>query len=70
MAQFYQALREIGSYKEMLRSQVDHMLIDRLHNTTANDLQGLKDLRKRFDKASQTYDQVRAPRSPPAHLAA
>ncbi|KAL5230661.1 hypothetical protein ABZP36_029437 [Zizania latifolia] len=59
MTKFTIALREIGTYKEVLRSQVEHMLNDRLLNFVDVDLHDVKDARKRFDKASLLYDQVR-----------
>ncbi|KAI5083919.1 hypothetical protein GOP47_0000088 [Adiantum capillus-veneris] len=59
MSKFTIALREIGTYKEVLRSQVEHMLNDRLLQFTSIDLQDVKEVRKRFDKASLHYDQVR-----------
>ncbi|KAG0569778.1 hypothetical protein M758_6G111100 [Ceratodon purpureus] len=62
MTRFTIALREIGTYKEVLRSQVEHMLNDRLTQFVSIDLQdvkNVKELRKRFDKASLHYDQVR-----------
>nr|XP_024395266.1 ADP-ribosylation factor GTPase-activating protein AGD3-like isoform X2 [Physcomitrium patens] len=62
MTRFTIALREIGTYKEVLRSQVEHMLNDRLTQFVSTDLQdvkNVKELRKRFDKASLHYDQVR-----------
>lgn len=62
MTRFTIALREIGTYKEVLRSQVEHMLNDRLTQFVSIDLQdvkNVKELRKRFDKASSHYDQVR-----------
>ncbi|KAF5934842.1 hypothetical protein HYC85_025971 [Camellia sinensis] len=68
MTKFTIALREIGTYKEVLRSQVEHMLNDRLLqfvNIDLHDVKCLRDLvlvqeaRKRFDKASLLYDQAR-----------
>ncbi|XP_057846904.2 ADP-ribosylation factor GTPase-activating protein AGD3 isoform X2 [Cryptomeria japonica] len=59
MTKFTIALREIGTYKEVLRSQVEHMLNDRLANFVNSDLQDVKEVRKRFDKATLHYDQVR-----------
>ncbi|KAI4381328.1 hypothetical protein MLD38_007407 [Melastoma candidum] len=53
------ALREIGTYKEVLRSQVEHMLNDRLLQFVNIDLQDVKEARKHFDKASLMYDQAR-----------
>ncbi|KAL5717353.1 ADP-ribosylation factor GTPase-activating protein agd3 [Ranunculus cassubicifolius] len=59
MTKFTIALREIGTYKEVLRSQVEHMLNDRLIHFVNIDLQDVKEARKRFDKASIIYDQAR-----------
>ncbi|CAO2184462.1 unnamed protein product [Urochloa humidicola] len=59
MTKFTIALREIGTYKEVLRSQVEHMLNDRLLNFVDIDLHDVKDAHKRFDKASLAYDQIR-----------
>jgi Arf-GAP/coiled-coil/ANK repeat/PH domain-containing protein len=59
MTKFTIALREIGTYKEVLRSQIEHILNDRLMQFVDVDLHDVKDARKRFDKASLIYDQVR-----------
>ncbi|XP_057508118.1 ADP-ribosylation factor GTPase-activating protein AGD3-like isoform X2 [Actinidia eriantha] len=59
MTKFTIALREIGTYKEVLRSQVEHMLNDRLLQFANIDLHDVKEARKRFDKASLLYDQAR-----------
>ncbi|KAG7018400.1 ADP-ribosylation factor GTPase-activating protein AGD3 [Cucurbita argyrosperma subsp. argyrosperma] len=59
MTKFTIALREIGTYKEVLRSQVEHMLNDRLLQFVNIDLLEVKEARKRFDKASLLYDQAR-----------
>ncbi|WOK96651.1 ADP-ribosylation factor GTPase-activating protein AGD3-like isoform X1 [Canna indica] len=59
MTKFTIALREIGTYKEVLRSQVEHILNDRLLQFVEMDLLDVKDARKRFDKASLLYDQAR-----------
>lgn len=59
MAKFATALREIGTYKEVLRSQVEHVLNDRLLHLATIDLPDVKEARKRFDKANVAYDQVR-----------
>ncbi|KAE9604972.1 hypothetical protein Lal_00036821 [Lupinus albus] len=59
MTKFTIALREIGTYKEVLRSQVEHMLNDRLLQFVNIDLLEVKEARKRFDKASLIYDQTR-----------
>ncbi|KAJ4839767.1 ADP-ribosylation factor GTPase-activating protein agd1 [Turnera subulata] len=59
MSRFTIALREIGTYKEVLRSQVEHILSERLIQFVNGDLQDIKEARKRFDKASMIYDQAR-----------
>ncbi|KAK4789471.1 hypothetical protein SAY86_016775 [Trapa natans] len=59
MTKFTIALREIGTYKEVLRSQVEHILNDRLLQYVNIDLLDVKEARKRFDKASLLYDQAR-----------
>ncbi|KAL0385275.1 UNVERIFIED_CONTAM: ADP-ribosylation factor GTPase-activating protein AGD3 [Sesamum radiatum] len=59
MTKFTIALREIGTYKEVLRSQVEHMLNERLLQFVNLDLHDVKEARKRFDKASLLYDQAR-----------
>ncbi|KAG6554529.1 hypothetical protein Mapa_003908 [Marchantia paleacea] len=59
MTKFTIALREIGTYKEILRSQVEQTLEERLTHFVSLDLQDVKELRKRFEKSSLHYDQVR-----------
>ncbi|XP_054805407.1 ADP-ribosylation factor GTPase-activating protein AGD3-like isoform X2 [Prosopis cineraria] len=59
MTKFTVALREISTYKELLRSQVEHMLNDRLLHFLNVDILDAKESRKRFDKASVQYDQAR-----------
>ncbi|KAL7135217.1 hypothetical protein ABFS83_11G078600 [Erythranthe nasuta] len=59
MTKFTIALREIGTYKEVLRSQVENMLNERLLQFVNLDLHDVKEARKRFDKASLLYDQAR-----------
>ncbi|XP_010250532.1 PREDICTED: ADP-ribosylation factor GTPase-activating protein AGD3-like isoform X2 [Nelumbo nucifera] len=59
MTKFTIALREIGTYKEVLRSQVEHMLNDRLMHFVNVELHDIKEARKRFEKASLIYDQAR-----------
>ncbi|KAB2599190.1 ADP-ribosylation factor GTPase-activating protein AGD3-like [Pyrus ussuriensis x Pyrus communis] len=59
MTKFTIALREIGTYKEVLRSQVELILNDRLLQFVNIDLHEVKEARKRFDKASLIYDQAR-----------
>ncbi|KAF9604557.1 hypothetical protein IFM89_007678 [Coptis chinensis] len=59
LTKFTIALREIGTYKEVLRSQVEHILNDRLMHFVDIDLHEVKEARKRFDKTSLLYDQAR-----------
>ncbi|GJP59874.1 hypothetical protein CLOP_g15667 [Closterium sp. NIES-67] len=59
LSPFIDALKELRSHKDVLKSQVEHMLIDRLAKFKDTDLHNLKEVRKRFDKASQQYDQMR-----------
>lgn len=59
MNKFTIALREITTYKELLRSQVDHMIDDRLLQIVNVDINEVKEARKRFDKAALVYDQAR-----------
>ncbi|XP_051148167.1 ADP-ribosylation factor GTPase-activating protein AGD3-like isoform X2 [Andrographis paniculata] len=59
MVNFAIALREIAAYKDILRSQVEIMLDDRLVRFANVDLQDVKDAHKRFYKASAIYNQVR-----------
>ncbi|XP_048334211.2 ADP-ribosylation factor GTPase-activating protein AGD3-like isoform X1 [Ziziphus jujuba] len=59
ITRFAIVLREIGTYKEVLRSQVEHVLNDRLFQFVNLDLHDVKEARKRFEKASLTYDQAR-----------
>ncbi|GKU96269.1 hypothetical protein SLEP1_g9518 [Rubroshorea leprosula] len=59
MTKFTIALREIGTYKEFLRSQVEYMLNDRLLQFVNIDLHEVKEARRHFDKASLVYDKAR-----------
>ncbi|CAH2047777.1 unnamed protein product [Thlaspi arvense] len=59
ISKFISTLRELSSYKEFLRSQVEHVLLDRLTNFMTVDLQEAKESRRRFDKAVHSYDQAR-----------
>ncbi|KZV49385.1 hypothetical protein F511_10925 [Dorcoceras hygrometricum] len=59
VSKFTNALRELSTYKEFLRSQVEHVLVDRLSQFLTNDLQAAKESRRRFDKAMGSYDQAR-----------
>ncbi|MFS7944187.1 putative AH/BAR domain superfamily protein [Helianthus anomalus] len=58
---FVSAFREIESFKELLRIQVEHLLVDRLAQFLSDDLQATKaiDARKKLDKATYAYDQAR-----------
>eukprot|EP00257_Ricinus_communis_P025595 XP_025013009.1 ADP-ribosylation factor GTPase-activating protein AGD4 isoform X2 [Ricinus communis] len=59
ISKFINAFRELATYKELLRSQVEHVLIDRLVHFMDVDLQNAKESRKRYDKAIHAYDQSR-----------
>ncbi|XVF03031.1 hypothetical protein REPUB_Repub04eG0225500 [Reevesia pubescens] len=59
MSKFINVFRELASYKELLRSQVEHVLIDRLTYFMTVDLQDAKESRRRFDKVINAYDQAR-----------
>ncbi|XP_057417370.1 ADP-ribosylation factor GTPase-activating protein AGD1-like isoform X2 [Lotus japonicus] len=59
MTNFTIALREIATYKQLLRSQVEHMLDERLQHIVNVDINEVKEARKCFDKASLVYDQAR-----------
>ncbi|XP_019158371.1 PREDICTED: ADP-ribosylation factor GTPase-activating protein AGD4-like [Ipomoea nil] len=59
MSKFVSAFRELATYKELLRSQVEHVLVDRLTELLSVGLQDVKESRRRFDKATTAYDQAR-----------
>ncbi|KAF3329983.1 ADP-ribosylation factor GTPase-activating protein AGD4-like protein [Carex littledalei] len=59
MSKFVTAFRELSTYKELLRTQIEHMLSERLMQFMNVDLQNVKDSRKRLDKAAIGYDQAR-----------
>ena len=59
MSKFTTAFRELGTYKELLRSQVEHMLSERLTQFINEDLHDAKDCRQRLDRATMGYDQAR-----------
>ncbi|KAL8254213.1 hypothetical protein R6Q59_032434 [Mikania micrantha] len=59
MSKFVGAFREIETFKELLRSQVEHLLVDRLTQFLSDDFQATKEARKLFDKATVAYDQAR-----------
>ncbi|PIN09653.1 hypothetical protein CDL12_17764 [Handroanthus impetiginosus] len=59
LSKFINALRELATYKEFLRSQVEHVLLERLSQFLSVDLQDAKESRRRFDKAIYAYDQAR-----------
>ncbi|KAL2329101.1 hypothetical protein Fmac_022528 [Flemingia macrophylla] len=59
ISKFINTLRELATFKELLRSQVEHVLIDRLTEFMNVDLQDAKDSRRRFDQAVHSYDQSR-----------
>ncbi|XP_050275818.1 ADP-ribosylation factor GTPase-activating protein AGD4-like isoform X3 [Quercus robur] len=59
LSKFITAFHELATYKELLRSQVEHVLIDRLMHFMTVDLEDAKESRRRFDKAIHAYDQAR-----------
>ncbi|XP_051121411.1 ADP-ribosylation factor GTPase-activating protein AGD2-like isoform X2 [Andrographis paniculata] len=59
LSKFINVLNELVTYKEFLRSQVEHVLVDRLSQFLSVDLQEAKESRRRFDKAIYAYDQAR-----------
>nr|POF14748.1 adp-ribosylation factor gtpase-activating protein agd4 [Quercus suber] len=59
LSKFITAFHELATYKELLRSQVEHVLIDRLMHFMTVDLEDAKESRRRFDKAVHAYDQAR-----------
>ncbi|XP_024971335.1 ADP-ribosylation factor GTPase-activating protein AGD3-like [Cynara cardunculus var. scolymus] len=59
MIKFAVVLREVGAYKENLRSQIEHTLSERLLRFSNVELQDIKEARKRFDKADAVYSQIR-----------
>lgn len=59
ISKFMNAFHELATYKELLRSQVEHVLIDRLMHFMTVDLEDAKESRRRFDNAVHAYDQAR-----------
>ncbi|KAF9624071.1 hypothetical protein IFM89_007769 [Coptis chinensis] len=59
ISRFVTTLRELATYKELLRSQVEHMLTERLMQFLTVDLLGAKESRRHFDKGTHVYDQAR-----------
>ncbi|XP_057525577.1 ADP-ribosylation factor GTPase-activating protein AGD4-like isoform X2 [Amaranthus tricolor] len=59
ISRFIGAFRELATYKDLLRLQVEHVLVDRLKQFISVDLQDVKDSRRRFDKSIYVYDQAR-----------
>lgn len=59
ISKFISAFRELATYKELLRSQVEHVLINRLTEFLTVDLHDAKESRRRFDKSIHAYDQAR-----------
>jgi hypothetical protein len=58
MTKFTAALREIASCHDVLRTSVDATLCVGMRNFHEGDLSEVKELRKRFDKSTNEYDQV------------
>ncbi|CAI8613974.1 unnamed protein product [Vicia faba] len=59
MNKFTIALREISTFKELLRSRVEHVIDGRLLQIVNVDINAVKEARKRFDKVALIYDQAR-----------
>ncbi|GLU16929.1 hypothetical protein SLE2022_333330 [Rubroshorea leprosula] len=59
MSKFVNAFRELAAYKELLRTQVEHVLVDRVTHFMNVDLQDVKESRRRFDQSMAAYDQAR-----------
>ncbi|KAJ7954497.1 ADP-ribosylation factor GTPase-activating protein [Quillaja saponaria] len=59
ISKFVTAFHELATSKELLRSQVEHVLIDRLMQFMNVDMKDVQDSRRRFDKANHVYDQAR-----------
>ncbi|CAI5512604.1 unnamed protein product [Closterium sp. Naga37s-1] len=59
LGQFVMTLRDLTIFKETLKSQMEHVLHDRITNFVENDLNNLKEVRRRYDKAGRQYDQMR-----------
>ncbi|KAM1520480.1 hypothetical protein ACFX10_010860 [Malus domestica] len=59
LSKFVTAFQELATYKELLRTQVEHVLVDRLMHFMTVDLQEAKESRRRFDKVIHGYDQAR-----------
>ncbi|KAH9771454.1 ADP-ribosylation factor GTPase-activating protein AGD4 [Citrus sinensis] len=59
ISKFINAFRELATYKELIRSQVEHVLINRLTEFLTVDLHDAKESRRRFDKSIHAYDQAR-----------
>ncbi|XP_010277334.1 PREDICTED: ADP-ribosylation factor GTPase-activating protein AGD4-like isoform X3 [Nelumbo nucifera] len=59
ISKFISAFQEMAAYKDLLHSQVEHMLSDHLTEFMKVDLEGAKECRRRFDKATHAYDQAR-----------
>ncbi|CAI7842152.1 unnamed protein product, partial [Closterium sp. NIES-53] len=57
LGQFVMTLRDLTIFKETLKSQMEHVLHDRITNFVENDLNNLKEVRRRYDKAGRQYDQ-------------
>ncbi|XP_041011024.1 ADP-ribosylation factor GTPase-activating protein AGD2-like isoform X5 [Juglans microcarpa x Juglans regia] len=59
MSKFINAFHELATHKELLRSQVEHVLIDRLTQFMTVDLEDAKESSRRFEKSIHAYDQAR-----------
>jgi Arf-GAP/coiled-coil/ANK repeat/PH domain-containing protein len=59
MSKFISVFRELATFKELLRSQAEHVLVDRVSQFLSSDLHDVKESRRRLDKATHSYDQAR-----------
>eukprot|EP00898_Chlorokybus_atmophyticus_P009125 jgi/Chlat1/9213/Chrsp98S08481 len=68
MHKFTAAMKDTSLYLDVLKTQMDHFLVDRIAAFTANEIQQVKEMRKKFDKASSDYDAKAARLAPPDRL--
>ncbi|KAK8979495.1 hypothetical protein V6N11_073492 [Hibiscus sabdariffa] len=59
VSKFINAFSELANFKEMLLSQVEHLLVDRLMHFMDVDLQDVKESRRQLNLARYAYDQAR-----------
>ncbi|GMJ04543.1 VAN3-like protein3, ARF-GAP domain 4 [Hibiscus trionum] len=59
VSKFINALRDLANFKEMLLSQVEHLLVDRLMQFMTVDLQDVKESHLQLNLARYAYDRAR-----------